>query len=122
MMTNAEYAEIEAVARDYIDGWYAGDAARMERSLHAHLVKRMLNADGSGPDDELRAVSKERMVALTADGGGANTNAVTEVAVDAVSETIATARVVCPDYVDFLQLINTPNGWKIVNIVFHPRT
>jgi hypothetical protein len=28
------------VALDYIEGWYAGDAERMARSLHNDLVKR----------------------------------------------------------------------------------
>jgi len=28
-------------ALDYTEGWYAGDAARMERALHPELAKRM---------------------------------------------------------------------------------
>ena len=121
-MADSEHAAVEATARDYIDGWYTGDVSRMSSSLHDHLVKRILNPDGTTPDDELRAVSKERMVALTDDGGGADPAAQSDVVVDAVSETIATARVMSPDYVDYLQLIKTSGGWKIVNIVFHTRS
>ena len=121
-MTDSEHGAVEATARDYIDGWYAGNAGRMSHSLHDHLVKRILNPDGTGPDDELRTVSKERMVALTSDGGGADPAAESVVVVDAVSETIATARVMSPDYVDYLQLLKTDSGWKMVNIVFHPRS
>src|SRR5437870_10341527 len=31
---------IKKTALDYIDGWYAGDAVRMERALHPELAKR----------------------------------------------------------------------------------
>ncbi|WP_367269795.1 nuclear transport factor 2 family protein [Roseateles sp.] len=40
----SEAAAIEACARDCIEGWYAGDAARMERSLHPELAKRIVRA------------------------------------------------------------------------------
>jgi hypothetical protein len=33
-------AEIVACALDYYEGWFDGDAARMERALHPELVKR----------------------------------------------------------------------------------
>jgi hypothetical protein len=32
--TAADSAAIRATALDYVEGWYAGDAARMEKSLH----------------------------------------------------------------------------------------
>ncbi|PYS59909.1 MAG: hypothetical protein DMF76_15225, partial [Acidobacteria bacterium] len=37
-----ESAAITRTALDYIEGWYAGDAARMERALHPELAKRMI--------------------------------------------------------------------------------
>jgi hypothetical protein len=40
-----ESAEIKKTALDYIEGWYAGDAARMERALHPELAKRMISTD-----------------------------------------------------------------------------
>jgi hypothetical protein len=41
---------IRQTALDYIEGWYDGDPARMERSLHPDLAKRIVisNPDGSG--------------------------------------------------------------------------
>jgi hypothetical protein len=38
----ADSLAIQAAALDYIEGWYAGDAERMERSLHPELVKRIV--------------------------------------------------------------------------------
>src|SRR5687768_14241144 len=44
----ADSAAIRATALDYIEGWYAGDAARMERALHPELAKRIVRTDANG--------------------------------------------------------------------------
>lgn len=113
--------EIEAIARDYIDGWYAGDVARMDRALHSELVKRMLEGEGDGGTGELRMISKARMLELTAQGGGDMPDAENEVVIDDISSTIASARVLSPEYVDYLHLVKTAAGWKIANVLFHNR-
>ena len=38
-------AAIKATALNYIEGWYEGDAARMESALHPELAKRMILTD-----------------------------------------------------------------------------
>ncbi|HEV7836602.1 MAG TPA: nuclear transport factor 2 family protein, partial [Gemmatimonadaceae bacterium] len=38
----ADSVAIRQTALDYIQGWYAGDAARMERALHPELAKRIV--------------------------------------------------------------------------------
>ena len=113
-----EVAAVEAVARDYIQGWYAGDVERMDRALHADLVKRIQ------PDEEpaaLRQVTKERMIELTASGGGESREAEFEVEVYDVSAGIASARTVSPEYIDYLHFVRTPDGWKIANVLFRTR-
>ena len=42
---NDEEAAIKKPALDYIEGWYEGDAARMESALHPELAKRMIFTD-----------------------------------------------------------------------------
>jgi hypothetical protein len=37
----ADAAAIKQTALDYIEGWYEGNAERMERSLHPELAKRI---------------------------------------------------------------------------------
>lgn len=119
--SSSDEVEVEAVARDYIVGWYTGDVDRMDRALHADLVKRMpVDYDSLGAGG-LRAVSKSRMLELIAEGGGENPDAVVEILIDDVSTDIATARVVSPEYLDYLHLAKTPEGWKIVNVLFHVR-
>lgn len=110
---------VRTVARDYIEGWYAGDGERMRGSLHDELVKRTPLREDDAPTHGLRVVSKDRMVELTSSGGGSDvTDPAIEVFVDDVSVDIACARTVCADFVDYLQLVETPEGWKIANIIF----
>ena len=48
--TTAETAVVSAVL-DYFEGWFDGDAARMERALHPDLAKRALATDGRTLDE-----------------------------------------------------------------------
>ena len=111
----ADLAEIEARARDYVEGWYSGDADRMDRALHDNLVKR---TPVGGGEADLREVRKARMIELTASGGGEMPGAAHEIHVDDVSADIATVRVHSPEYLDYLHLAKTDDGWKIVNVLF----
>ncbi len=116
-----EKTAVENTLRDYIEGWYKGDAARMDRSLHDDLVKRIPVKDSADIDIQLRMVSKARMVELTEDGGGENPDGEYQIFVDDIQKDIATARVFSLKYLDYLHLVKTTEGWKIVNILFHYR-
>ena len=116
-----EKTAVENALRDYIEGWYKGDTIRMERSLHDDLTKRIPTKDSTDIDIKLRLVPKSRMVELTAKGGGENPNAEYQIFVDDISKDIATARVLSPEYLDYLHLVKTNEGWQIVNILFCSR-
>lgn len=53
-----EHEQIMAAVRDYFEGWFDGDVARMDRALHANLVKRRAG-------NELGVTTRERMLELT---------------------------------------------------------
>lgn len=120
-MYPADVESIEAVAADYIEGWYHGDTARMDRALHPDLVKRMIVRDEETGEDTFRMVTKERMMAMTADGGGEDPDPAYEVTVNHISDSIATAHVLSPEYLDLLHLARTNEGWKIANVLFRVR-
>ena len=119
--SSSDVGEVESVVRDYIEGWYTGDAGRMDRALHEDLVKRIPVHEGSPAMTRLHPVTKSRMLEMTAEGGGKNPEAAFEISVDDVSTDIATARVLSPEYLDYLHLAKTQEGWKIVNALFHVR-
>lgn len=115
----SDVADIEAVVRDYIEGWYTGNAQRMDFSLHADLVKRTPVKDGLGQPGQLRGVTRTQMLELTMRRGGEGSDGDVEISIDDVCNDIAAARVLSRDYLDFLHLVRTTEGWKIANVLFH---
>ena len=64
-MATTDEAAVEATARDYVEGWYWGDAQRIDRALHDDLVKRLPDSSLPPRTDQLRSWSKAEMVELT---------------------------------------------------------
>ncbi len=50
----SEEAAVRATVTDYIEGYYTGDATRMEKSLHPHYLKHTI----SGSDGQLKMTEK----------------------------------------------------------------
>jgi len=122
-MNVGEEVAVQAVVLDYVEGWFDGDAARMERALHPELVKRCRGIEGDDPD-ALETLSAREMIDATADGEGRREDAddrQIEVRIDYLSSGIASVRCFCHRYVDLLHLIDMPEGWKIVNAVWRLR-
>ena len=67
MATVTEQELIAQAVLDYYEGWFDGDAGRMDRALHPDLVKRRAG-------EELGITTKERMLELTRRGEGKDTH------------------------------------------------
>src|SRR5690349_24243262 len=69
---NTNEAAIKQTALDYIEGWYEGDAERMERALHPELAKRIVRTSPQGQSrlDQMGAMT---LVTYTRRGGGKQT-------------------------------------------------
>jgi ketosteroid isomerase-like protein len=111
--TSNDAAAIVATARDYFDGWFDGDEARMARALHPDLVKRRAG-------EELGITTKERMLELTRRGEGKEDAAdrTLDIQVEDVYGDIASATVRSAVYHEYLQLVRTSEGWKIANALW----
>jgi hypothetical protein len=62
-------AAVIRTALDYSEGWFDGDAARIERVLHPELAKRSLGRASSGTE-RLATLTARQMVEATARGEG----------------------------------------------------
>ena len=113
----AEEAAIVNAVLDYFEGWFDGDAGRMERALHPGLAKRSLEKDGRTLDE----TTAEWMIDATARGLGRERDTADrriEVEVEDVHGTIANATVRSAVYREYVQLVQTREGWKIVNALW----
>lgn len=114
--TRAETA-IVATVLDYFEGWFEGDAARMERALHPNLAKRALESD----DGTLDETTAEQMVDATARGLGRKRDPGDrriEVEIVDVYGDVANVTVRSAVYREYVQLVRTAEGWRIVNTLW----
>ena len=117
-------AAVVRTALDYFEGWFDGDAARIERALHPELAKRSLGQGSSDPE-RLATLTARQMVEATARGEGKREDPGDrriEVDVEHLHGTIANATVRSAVYVEYLQLVHTRDGWKIVNALWASAT
>lgn len=122
--SEADKSDLEAIkqtALDYGQGWYEGNAQRMERALHPDLAKRALMPDprtGKGKIDHIGAMG---LVQATRKGMGAKTptdQRRTHVTVLDVSGNAASVKLEMHDWVDYMHMSKTQGRWVIVNVLW----
>jgi len=116
----ADEAAVVGVVLDYFEGWFQGDAGRMERALHPRLAKRCLGDLGF---EDLESDTAVEMIEATARGAGKTRlpesgDPRIEVDVVDVYDTIATVVVRSAVYREYLHLVRTSAGWKIANALW----
>ena len=117
----ADSAGIRAAAMDYIEGWYAGDAARMEKALHPELAKRVVTTDSRSGRSQLESIGAMTLVDRTRAGGGSRTpkeRQQKDYTLLDVFNNAAVAKVVASDWTDYLELAKWNGRWVIVNVLW----
>jgi hypothetical protein len=117
----ADSAAIRAAALDYIEGWYAGDAARMERALHPELAKRIVNTNPQNGRSSLGQQSALTLINGTKNGGGKDTppaQQTKDVRILDIYRNAASARIDASTWIDYLQLAKWNGRWLIVNVLW----
>src|SRR5688572_3222127 len=111
---------IKQAALDYIEGWYEGNAERMERALHPELAKRIVRNDPKGRSG-LGHMGAMQLVQYTRSGGGkdiAKDKQQKDVTVLDVFGGAASAKVIASDWIDYLHLAKWNGRWVIVNVLW----
>ena len=112
-------AACRAVALEYIEGWYAGDAARVEKVLHPELIKRAVMTDPQSGKSYLITQSLKNFMNLTASNKpkpGARQQK--DVVVLDVFKNAAMVRVTATAWVDYMQMHKWNGKWMIVNMLW----
>ncbi len=108
-------AAIRRCLLDYFEGWFDGDAVRMDRALHPGLAKHALR-QGRDRSDTLDLTTKEEMVEATKQGLGRLRDLpdrAIRIDVASVSGDIGSAIVHSAVYVEYALLARTRDGWRI---------
>lgn len=116
----AESAAIRQAALDYIDGYYGGDAARMERALHPELAKRIVRADSTGAG-WISSMGASQLIAGTRAGFGREIPAAERknmVTILDVFGNAASAKIDAGPWIDYLHLARVNGRWVIVNVLW----
>ena len=116
----ADSAAIKATALDYIQGWYAGDATRMERALHPELAKRIVQTDTLGRQ-RLEQQSAMTLVQGTRNGYGKDTPQADrhdDVRILDIYRNAASVRINASYWIDYLQVAKWRGRWVIVNVLW----
>jgi len=116
-----ESAAITRTALDYIEGWYAGDAARMERALHPELAKRMISTDPKTGRTQFNHMGAMALVQRTRDGGGKKTppdRQLKEITILDRYNNAAVVKIIASDWIDYLEIGKFNGDWKIINVLW----
>jgi Putative lumazine-binding len=121
----ADSAGIRQAALDYIEGYYEGDGARMERALHPELAKRIVRTADNGRS-QLGQMSAMTLVLGTRAGGGKDIPVAErhkDVTIFDIYQNAASAKIYAAGWVDYLHLAKWNGRWVIVNVLWelHPK-
>jgi hypothetical protein len=110
---------IKQTALDYIEGWYDGDATRMERALHPDLAKRIVRKDERGRYN-LGQMSAMTLVQLTRahDSDTPKDKQQKDVTVLDIFNNAASVKIVASGWVDYLHMAKWRGRWVIVNVLW----
>jgi hypothetical protein len=117
----ADLEAIEAVALDYIDGYYTGDGDRMKSALHPELAKRIVAKDPKTGESKLINMSAEQLVEVTASGGGQHYLAeqrLNDVEILDVYGDVASVKITAAEWIDYMHIAKVDGDWKIINVLW----
>lgn len=118
--SEADTTAIRQAALDYAEGWYEGDAARMERALHPDLAKRVVVNDAGGKA-RLDHMGALRLVQGVRAGHGKSTpkeKQRKDITIFDVQGNAATVKLAMADWTDFLHIAKLNGKWVIVNVLW----
>jgi hypothetical protein len=106
---------VRATVTDYIEGYYAGDANRVEQTLHPHYLKHVIHGD-----IQMREKSGLQMISEVRKNGPSElpkAEKTEQVQVLDVAAEIASAKLTTPHWVDYMTLAKADGKWKILSVV-----
>lgn len=115
-----EREAIKRTALNYAEGWYEGNADKMESSLHPDLAKRIVRTNDKG-QSVLGPMSAMSLVQGTRGGSGKLTPAAEQqkdVTILDILGGAATVKLEMRDWVDYMHIGKFNGKWVIINVLW----
>jgi len=118
--TDADRDAVKRAALNYAEGWYEGDAAKMESALSPDLAKRIARKNDKGVS-VLGQMTSTQLVEGTRGGSGKKTPAgeqMKDVRILDMMTNSATVKLEMRDWVDYMHIAKMDGKWVIVNVLW----
>ena len=113
--TSNDTSAVRTTVTNYIEGYFTGDVARMERTLHPHYLKHVIH--GAIPMREMTAPEMMRNVRSEGVPDIPAASKTEQVTVLDVAGDIASVKLVTPGWMDYMTLSKVKGEWKILSVV-----
>ncbi len=118
--TDADREAIKRTALNYAEGWYEGNAEKMESALSPDLAKRIANTNAQGRSS-LGQMTAMTLVQGTRGGSGKQTAKADQqkdvTILDAMSSS-ATVKLEMLEWVDYMHIGKMNGKWVIINVLW----
>ena len=119
--TKEDSLAIKNCASNYIEGFYEGNAERMEKALHPELAKRIVRTDPQSGRQRFDQMSALTLINITKAGGGKSIpqdQRIFEFKILDITGNNASVRTVAKGFFDYIHLAKWNGEWKIVNVLW----
>lgn len=117
---DADRDAIKRTALNYAEGWYEGNAEKMESALHPHLAKRIVRTNDKG-QSMLGQMTGLELVQGTRSGFGKQTPAPEQQKDVTILDMLggaATVKLEMRDWVDYMHIGKSNGKWVIINVLW----
>ena len=111
---------IKRTALNYAEGWYEGNAEKMESALHPDLAKRIVRTNDKGQSG-LGQMSAMSLVQGTRGGSGKQTPAAEQQKDVTILDMLggaATVKLEMRDWVDYMHIGKYNGKWVVINVLW----
>lgn len=121
--SSADRDAITRTALNYAEGWYEGNADKMESALSPDLAKRIVRTNAQG-QSSLGQMSAMTLVQVVRTGEGKQTpkgEQQKDVTILDMLTSSATVKLEMRDWIDYLHIGKMNGKWVIINVLWEPK-
>jgi hypothetical protein len=133
---DADSAAIRETLLNYVEGWYEGNAARMQRALYPDLAKRIVRKNPKTGKEYLEKMTAKELITGTGTDGGCIADSPEsrpkctlipkerqqkDITIFDIYQDEASAKVVFLGWVDYVHLARINERWVIVNVLWQEK-